>query len=331
MSRLPTRLADLDHRVPEAGRIRLGVKTAKGMTSIDTFRFTSPDGAVIGRLAELYGGEAKKWRDPKASPPDQWEVITKVSEIDVYLPANALSVWYELWSGGGVQRRCDGQDCQVPQTVPGGWEMTHAPCICLAKKVMECRPYTRMNVILPTIPFRGVWRLETKGWNAAKELPGMVQIIETMTQQGRLVQARLHVQKRVQQTVAGKRNFVVPGITLAHTAEDMILGAADARAISAAGPSMAALPAPIPVDDGIVDAEVIDPEVEQLESRIAEIAAQQRIDPDRLWAGVVAVVAKNGELDADAKDRVRTAISRLEAGSLTVVGFNPDGSIIWKR
>lgn len=331
MTRLPTRLSDIDVRVPEAGRIRLGVKTAKGMTSIDTFRFTSPDSAVITRLAELYGGQAKPWRDAKASPPDQFEVITKASEIDVYLPANALSVWYELWSGGGVQRRCDGQDCQVPQAVPGGWEMSSAPCICLAKQTMECRPYTRMNVILPTIPFRGVWRLETKGWNAAKELPGMVQIIETMTQQGRLVKARLHVQKRVQQTVVGKRNFVVPGITLEHTAEDMILGAADARAISASGPSMTALPAPVVVDDGIVDAEVIDPEVEQLESRIAEIAAQQRIDPDRLWAGVVAVVAKNGELDADAKDRVRTAIARLEAGLLTVVGFNPDGSIIWKR
>lgn len=335
MARLPTPLSNIDSRIPEAGRIRLGIKTARGMTSIDTFRFTSPDEAVIRRLAELYGGDPKRWRDPKASPPDQWEVITTASEIDVYLPADALSVWYELWSGGGVQRRCDGADCQVPQTIPGGWEMVNTPCICLAKKTMECRPYTRMNVILPTIPFRGVWRLETKGWNAAKELPGMVQIIETMTQQGRLVQARLHVQKRVQQTAAGKRNFVVPGITLAHTAEDMILGAADARAISASGPSMAALPAaPAPigvVGNDIVDAEVIDPEVEQLESRIAEIAAQQRIDPDRLWAGVVAVVANNGELDADAKDRIRTAISRLESGSLTVVGFNPDGSIIWKR
>lgn len=333
MSRPPVPLATIDHRVPEAGRIRLGVKTGRGMTSIDTFRFTSPDAAVIKRLAELYGGEAKPWRDAKASPPDQWEVITKVKEVDVYLPANALSVWYELWSGGGVQRRCDGAECQIPQTTPGGWEMTTTGCVCVARNAMECRPYTRMNVILPTIPFRGVWRLETKGWNAAKELPGMVSIIETMTQQGRLVQARLHVERRTQQTPAGKRNFVVPGITLAHTAEDMILGAADVRAVSAGVPSMAALPvAPVPdVDADIVDAELIDPEVEALEDRIAEIAAQQRIDPNRLWSGIVQVVAKGGSLDDDAKARIRTAISRLEQGALVVVGFNPDGSIIWKR
>lgn len=335
MSRLPTPLAEIDHRVPEAGRIRLGVKTGKGMKSIDTFRFTSADDSVIKRLAMLYGGEAKPWVDPKASPSNQWEVITKVSEIDVYLPANALSVWYELWSGGGVQRRCDGEACQIPQTTPGGWEMTSTPCVCVARNAMECRPYTRMNLILPTIPFRGVWRLETKGWNAAKELPGMVSIIDTMTQQGRLVQARLHVERRSQQTPAGKRNFVVPGLTLTHTAEDMLHGAADVRALSSAPSMVAALPAaPVvshDLDGDIVDAELVDPEVDALENRVAEIAAQQRIDPDRLWSGIVQVVAKGGSLDDDAKSRIRTAISRLEAGTLGVVGFNPDGSVIWKR
>lgn len=333
MSRLPTPLAQIDSRIPEAGRIRLGIKTGKGMTSIDTFRFTSPDETVIRKLSELYGGDARPWSDPKASPSNQWEVITKAKEVDVYLPADALSVWYELWSGGGVQRRCDGERCQIPQTVPGGWEMTEAPCVCMARQAMECRPYTRMNVILPTVPFRGVWRLETKGWNAAKELPGMVAIIDAMTQAGQLVQAKLHIERRVQQTPAGKRNFVVPGITLAHTAQDMIAGAADARQLSIAPtvPTVAALPAPV-VDDDIIDAEIVSTELDELEDRVIEVACAQRLDGDRLWSGIKRQI---GIVHAAATDeqlnRIRTAISRLEAGSLSVVGFNPDGTVIWKK
>lgn len=340
MTRLPTPLSEIDQRVPEAGRIRLGIRSGKAMKSLDTFRFTSPHQDVITQLAGLYGGEARPWSDPKASPSNQFEVITTAKEIDVYLPSNALSVWYELWAGGGVQRRCDGESCQVPVTTPGGWEMSTTPCICLNRQLMECRPYTRMNVIIPSIPFRGVWRLETKGWNAAKELPGMVSIIDTMTNQGRLVQARLHIERRMQMTPNGKRNFVVPGVTLAHTAQDMILGAADVQALTS-GPRISApmtalgsgvVGSPDPNAAEIVDAEIIDPELEQLEDRIHEIAAQQRINPDRLWQGILLVIAPTGgDIDSAAKDRIRNAIARLEAGTLNVLGFNADGTVIWKR
>lgn len=339
MARLPTPLAAMDSRIPEAGRIRLGIKTGKGMTSLDTFRFTSPDFDVIKRLAILYGGEAKPWRDPKASPPDQYEVITKVKELDVYLPADALSVWYELWSGGGVQRRCDGESCQVPRVVPGGWEMSESPCICLARQQMECRPYTRMNVILPTIPFRGVWRLETKGWNAAKELPGMVNIIEAMTRQGRLVEAKLHVERRAQQTPAGKRNFVVPGVTLKHTAEDMLAGAANLTAVAAGGTgalTMAALDTP-PLGSGaadIIDAEVVENYLDVLTDRVAPLAQQHGVDARRLAGAIGIAVGLSSwyeEPKADQEARIAQAIEKMEAGTLKPLGFNPNGSAIWKR
>ncbi len=327
MSRLPTPLSDIDRRIPEAGRIRLGVKTAKGMTSIDTFRFTSPNKAIIEQIAMIYGGEAKAWRDPKASPPDQYEVITKAKEIDVYLPANALSVWYEMWSGGGVQRRCDGEQCQVPQTIPGGWEMTETPCVCIARGLMECRPYTRMNLILPIIAFHGVWRLETKGWNAAKELPGMVDVIQMMTQAGKLVSAKLYVERRTQQTPAGKRNFVVPGILISHSAQEMISGAADVQAITT-GPSMVSMPAvaalTVSSDDDIIDAEIVDDEMSELENTLWNIASASNLDGDRFCLGVRRIAGAD-------KDRIRGAISKIEAGTLVPIGFNPDGSIIWKK
>ena len=342
MSRLPVRLVDMDTRVPEAGRIRLGVKTGSSMKSLDTLRFTSPDRGVIEQLATLYGGTAKPWRDAKASPPDQFEVITEAKEIPVYLPANALSVWYEMWSGGGVQRRCDGETCQVPRTIPGGWEMAETPCICLARQQMECRAHSRLNVIIPAISFRGVWRLETKGWNAAHELPGMVNVIEQMAAAGRLVQAMLSVQRRVQQTAAGKRNFVVPGLALMHTPQEMIAGAADVRALPSA-PSASSAPAaalgqggppPLPeqpADDGIIDVELT--EVDTLAERLWEIGQQHKVDGNRLAAGVLAQVGvpAGGIATDDQLRRIRDAIAKLEAGAIKPVGFNPDGTVIWKR
>ena len=94
-------------RTPEQGRIRLGVKTERAMKSLDTFRFTSLDKSAIEQIASIYGGAVKSWTPPR-SKQEQWEVITTTSEIRVYLPPHSIDVWYEAWSGGGCQRRCDG-------------------------------------------------------------------------------------------------------------------------------------------------------------------------------------------------------------------------------
>ena len=71
-------------RIPEQGRIRLGVKTERAMKALDTFRFTSPDPEAIAALASLYGGKAKPWSDKRASPKEQWEVITEADSIKVW-------------------------------------------------------------------------------------------------------------------------------------------------------------------------------------------------------------------------------------------------------
>ena len=70
-------LAELG-RTPEQGRIRLGVKTARAMKSLDTFRFTSPDKAAIEQIAFIYGGTVKSWTPPRQKQ-QQWEVITTTS------------------------------------------------------------------------------------------------------------------------------------------------------------------------------------------------------------------------------------------------------------
>ncbi|MDQ5975861.1 MAG: hypothetical protein QG661_3070, partial [Actinomycetota bacterium] len=149
MARTPVPLTQLDRRPPEAGRIRMGEKTDRAMRSLDTFRFTSPDQALIQAIAALYGGTVRPWNEPRAKVKQQWQVTITAQEIDVYMPQDGLSIWYEMWAGGGCQRRCDGVECQVPmETGPGQHELVMTPCICDARQLMECKPYTRLSVII---------------------------------------------------------------------------------------------------------------------------------------------------------------------------------------
>lgn len=231
-------IANLDRRAPEAGRIRLGVKTGRAMKSIDTFRFTSPYQDVIEDLAHIFGGEAKPWSDERARIRDQWEVITPVNDIPVYLPQDGLSVKYEKWSGGGCERRCDGETCEIVQMQGDNAVPVDSPCICLAKGARECEPYTRLNVVLPMLRFAGTWRLETKGWNAAHELPGMVELIQSLHASGRMVQARLSLQKRSDKSGGRTRHYVVPVLSVDKSPQELQSGEADVQALPLAPPEL---------------------------------------------------------------------------------------------
>jgi len=208
-------------RIQEAGRIRMGVKTAKAMKSIDTWRFTSPDQQSIETLAEMHGGTAKPWHEPRARTPDQWEVITTSNSIPVLLPPGGLSIWYEEWTGGGCARRCDGVTVEVPSNDPNE-SVEEMACLCKAANKMTCRPYSRLSLVLPGLPFQGVWRLETKGWNAAEELPAMENLINELQQgDARIIPANLQLEKRKQVKNGKTRNFVVPRIVLTNTFEEL--------------------------------------------------------------------------------------------------------------
>lgn len=271
-------IQQLGRRMVEHGRIRLGVKgqTQTGKVkpqSIDTFRFTSPDQSAIEQLAALYGGTPRRWTDPKASPTDQFEVISSATEIPVWIMPDQLSQAYELWSGGGCVRRCDGEQCETSQqTWDADYEPVLVPCICGAKGRLECGLKTRLAVVIPTIRFGGAWRVETKGRNAAEEMPAMAEMIEMLQESGP-VNGFLALERR--QSQGGRRNFVVPTLRVDVTAQQLVAGAggvtgelgtgspAGAPASPAAlgqGGSAAPL-APPPRDPWDVDAEVVDAEI----------------------------------------------------------------------
>lgn len=211
-------LLDVQRRMRELGRIRTGEQVAVGNSGkrrpakLETFRLTSPSQTLIEAAAETYGGQVRDWASPAGK---QFEVITTADSIKIVLPpGQALSQFYELWSGGGCQRRCDGRTdyisgeaCECPADPAERRD--------LANDGRACKPTTRLNVILPELPDLGVWRLESHGYYAAVELAGTASFLELVTASGRMLPAMLRLEQR-EKKVPGKptNRFAVPVIEL---------------------------------------------------------------------------------------------------------------------
>lgn len=196
----------LQRRMHEAGRIRIGeqVPTRNGKTrprKLETFRFTSGDQSKIEHVARMFGGQPEAWQN---GPLQQWQVTTDADVIDVIVPPTdmAFSQWFELWSGGGCQRRCDGQR----ET------LSDQPCVCDPDpQQRECKPTTRLSLMLAQVQGAGLWRIECHGYYAATELAGSVELIMSAAGRGHLLPATLRLDKRsVTRPGQPRRDFAVP-------------------------------------------------------------------------------------------------------------------------
>lgn len=218
-------IVHIDRQVPEHGRIRAGVKGGKqGRMALGTWRLTSPDKRAIEQLAALYGGEAKPWFDQKANPRNQFEVITEATELNVVVVPDSISVAYERYGGKGIERLCDGMTAQVwTYAGRGQMDVDTVDCLCDADGALSCKIKTRLRVFFPDIAFAGVWRYQTSSEVAAKELPGMVELIENMAAKTGMVEAILGLQ---QHNKARGADFVRPVIRLKASTNDLMLGQA---------------------------------------------------------------------------------------------------------
>lgn len=227
----------LQQRLRELGRIRIGQKvaTAKGGTrpgKLDRFRLTSPSKELLDRVAAKYGGTVQPWTPDGGA--GQYEVITDAKRMPIHVPPQPVSQYFELWSGGGCQRRCDG----VTEL------LKDRPCICGPDpEQRQCKPTTRLNVVLSEIEGVGVWRLESHGYYAALELPG---VAELLAQTGGYVEAFLGLEQRTAKRDGQTRHWMVPTIDLAVTPAALMAGAASVGTAVAGGPQRAAIEAPRP-------------------------------------------------------------------------------------
>jgi hypothetical protein len=270
-----TKLSDIDSRPPEAGRLRFGIKadTRNGKQrpmAIDRWRMTSPERAQIEAIAALYGGTPEPWNEPRATVQDQWQVTTDTNRLPVWMPPGSLNVSYEAWNAGGCERRCDGETCWLTTRT----HREQVPCVCATEQGNPvCKPHSRLSVMIPEIPFSGVWRLDTGSENFLYEAPGVIRMIEQMQAADRIVKVELLLTKRTTRRGGQTSHFVVPQIVLGQSPEQILVGhagigqlAEGARPLALGSGFVEAEPQVMdPVwhgtdvdDDEIIDAEVVE-------------------------------------------------------------------------
>jgi hypothetical protein len=258
-------ITDLQVRMREIGRIRTGVQVvSKGKrrpAKLETFRITASRRELLEEVAVVYGGTVEPWPEQGA-----FQLTTTADQLDVIIPpGQAISQWYELWSGGGCLRRCDGVTADVIEEIRGRRPNDQGPrtenvrraCVCpkdgaerraLAAKGEACKPTTRLSVILPLVPDLGVWRLESHGFYAASELGPSVDLLAAASARGIFVDARLRLEQREQKRPGQPTNrYAVPVLELPKVRVADVMAAVAERSVGG--------PAPLP--SGIAPARML--------------------------------------------------------------------------
>lgn len=226
-------ILDLQRRFAEVGRIRAGAKGAKGQPQkLDAWRLTSANRQALEAAAGLYGGDVRDWTG--APTPGQYELFTETRTLDVMVPPSSepYSLWYEAWTGGGCDKRCDGVRDQL----------NDAPCSCNPEN-RSCKPTLRVSLALHRIPGLGVWRYESHGFYAATELPTTLDLLAAASGRGQYLTGFLRLEERVSKTKAnGTRRYLVPVLDLEHTIGELA-GISSSHAAELASPAPTAVEA----------------------------------------------------------------------------------------
>jgi hypothetical protein len=210
-------IIELQRRQVEAGRIRAGDRSNGRPNKLAEWRLTSKDRDRLEAAGQLWGGTVRAWKDHEG----EFELYTTTASLPImFLPGQVPSTWYELWSKGGCQRRCDGEHEMIGDTS------------CLCGEERECKPTTRLSVLLPDLPGVGSWLLSSTGWNAAAELAGAAELLGRATAQGVLVPARLRLEQRVSVKAGQTRRFAVPVIDVDVSLRELIGAMPESRQIS---------------------------------------------------------------------------------------------------
>jgi hypothetical protein len=253
-------IKEIEPRLQEIGRLRTGTTTKRGRktipVSLETWRLTSAHLEPLHTAARIFGGEVQPWSDGHGS---QYELVTETDRVAVLVPPQDLErgQYLELYSGGGIRRRCDGET----ELISG------ESCICSTEGDRQCSPTTHLRVILPQLDGIGTWRCTTTSWNAAAELAGQMQIIDRIRerQMDPLVAAELVMEQRQSKVQGETHNYVVPVLHVPYTLAE--LGMAERPALQASAPGMVAAGEPGTGTTSPLETPGVDPSEEGSSSR----------------------------------------------------------------
>lgn len=307
-------LLDVQRRGQQLGRIRLGqtVTTKDGKNRparLDTFRFTTQSRVAAQAIAELYGGEIKDWNN-------EFEVITSKSAIGVTVPPRdqVVSQWYEMWSKGGCQRRCDSQTEQItggPCQCPHADDPTDLAQVEAAAKErarlaamnppQACKAVTRISVMIPDLPGLGVFRLDTGSYYAAVEIGDAAALMQAARDQGVFLPAVLRIEHRQRVAEGRTKKFPVPVLEVMATFREIASGQLEAGGLAAQLPPPPAMqrraitsgqPAQNPAPAAALPEASPDESAQQIADRATAVTTREEIT-------VLAERAKGARVDED--------------------------------
>jgi hypothetical protein len=182
-----------------------------------------------------------------------------------------MTQWYEMWSKGGCQRRCDsvteqltGKPCLCPRAAdPENADLVRAASIerdrlAHLNPPQGCHRVTRLNVLVPELPDIGVWRADTSSFWAAGEMADKADALLLAREADVYLPAALRIEPRSRVARGQTTKFNVLVLELLNTPQQIAGGqlptgmqaaieclvAAPQLALTAgSAPSRAALPA----------------------------------------------------------------------------------------
>lgn len=169
----------IEARLPIVGRIRLGTRERTKSGKIaprgsEHLIFSSESKGTLTRLSAHVGGAVEAWPDG----PDAWRLISTIKSLAVQVPPMMMrEPVYELWSAAGIQRRCDGVECERAEETPDGPVLLPGPCICDPEHP-ECKMTVRVSVVIAQAPGLGVWMCTSHSTIAAGEIAGQRRLLE---------------------------------------------------------------------------------------------------------------------------------------------------------
>lgn len=218
--------------------MRVPNKSGRGThpEKLSTFRLTSKDEWML-KAAQLHpdiGGELREWTDAPGEA-KQWELMTETDSLRVLIPTlQSFSVSYEQWRSDMCHFRCNGRDILFDADRPSNMG---ALCSCTDENPV-CDRILRLNVQLPDLPGGGVWRLDTKGYNATAELVATCEQLANAGLTYSLIEGSLRLEQRTRKKLVlpvkegGKAvpttyHFAVPVLVPAYTPRELMAGSSN--------------------------------------------------------------------------------------------------------